>query len=145
VHIAKCHSTKSWIMSSYFPMSGFWATVSASTGDNRHNCAPTSTTYRRLGEWGMGKVTPWGKGWHTTIAIAVVQADLRIANIQPISKILSLYNNVHIMNTRDQRQQWKFTTNLDFILLRDKFTVDNVDTRNTHSTVHYRQHTAESQ
>jgi len=42
VHIAKCHSTKSWIMSSYFPMSGFRETVCASTGDNRHNCAPTT-------------------------------------------------------------------------------------------------------
>jgi len=28
-------------MSSYFPMTGFKATVCASTGDNRHNCAPT--------------------------------------------------------------------------------------------------------
>jgi len=40
VHVAKCHSTISWIMSSYFPMTGFKATVRASTRDNRHNCAP---------------------------------------------------------------------------------------------------------
>jgi len=39
VHVAKCHSTIWWIMSSYFPMTGFKATVCASTGDNRHNCA----------------------------------------------------------------------------------------------------------
>jgi len=41
VYIAKCHSTKSWIMSSYFPMTGFRATVCVSTEVNRHNCAPT--------------------------------------------------------------------------------------------------------
>jgi len=28
-------------MSSYFPMTGFKTKVCASTGDNRHNCAPT--------------------------------------------------------------------------------------------------------
>jgi len=28
-------------MSSYIPITGFKATVCASTGDNRHNCAPT--------------------------------------------------------------------------------------------------------
>jgi len=33
VHVAKCHNIKSWIMSSYFPMTGFKATVCASTGD----------------------------------------------------------------------------------------------------------------
>jgi len=37
VHVAKCHSTISWIMSSYFPMTGFKATVCASTRDNWHN------------------------------------------------------------------------------------------------------------
>jgi len=32
-HRAKCHSTISWIMSGYFPTTGFKATVCASTGD----------------------------------------------------------------------------------------------------------------
>jgi len=41
VHVSKCQSTISLIMSSYFPMTGFKATVCVSTGDNRHNCAPT--------------------------------------------------------------------------------------------------------
>jgi len=41
VHVAKCHSTISWVMSSFFPMTGFKVTECASTGDNRHNCAPT--------------------------------------------------------------------------------------------------------
>jgi len=40
--IAKYHNTKSWIISSYFPMNGFRETVCASTGDNQHNCAPTT-------------------------------------------------------------------------------------------------------
>jgi len=35
-------------MSSYLPMSGFRATVCASTGDNQHNCDPT--------EWGENAV-----------------------------------------------------------------------------------------
>jgi len=39
VHVAKCHSTISWIMSSYFSMTGFKA------GDNRHNCAPGGMVY----------------------------------------------------------------------------------------------------
>jgi len=39
VHLAKCHSTISYIMSINFPMSGFKATVCASTGDYQHNCA----------------------------------------------------------------------------------------------------------
>jgi len=38
VHIAKCHSPKSWIISSYFPMSDFRVTACASKQDNRHNC-----------------------------------------------------------------------------------------------------------
>jgi len=42
VHIAKCDSTKSWIMSSYFTMSGFRETLCASTRDNRHNWDPTT-------------------------------------------------------------------------------------------------------
>jgi len=37
VHVAKCHSTISWKMSSYFPLTSF----KASTGDNQHNYAPT--------------------------------------------------------------------------------------------------------
>jgi len=41
VHVAKCHRTISWIKSSYFPMTGFKATECVSTGDNRHNYAPT--------------------------------------------------------------------------------------------------------
>jgi len=41
VHVAKCYGTISWIMSSYFPLTGFKATVYASTVDKRHNCAPT--------------------------------------------------------------------------------------------------------
>jgi len=40
-------------MSSYFPMSGFRATVCASTGDNRHNCARTT--------WGTGSPINAGK------------------------------------------------------------------------------------
>jgi len=36
--VAKCHSTISWLMSSYFPITGFKATVRASKGDNWHNC-----------------------------------------------------------------------------------------------------------
>jgi len=43
VHVVECHSIISWIMSSYFPMTSFKATVCASTGDNRHKCAPTSS------------------------------------------------------------------------------------------------------
>jgi len=35
------HSTIPWIMYSYFPMTGFRATVCASTVDNRYDCAPT--------------------------------------------------------------------------------------------------------
>jgi len=41
VRIEKCYSTILWIMSSYFPMTDFKATVCASTGDNRNNCANT--------------------------------------------------------------------------------------------------------
>jgi len=39
VHVKNCHSTISWIMFSYFPMTGLTATVCAYTGDNIHNCA----------------------------------------------------------------------------------------------------------
>jgi len=49
VHVAKCHMTISWIMSSYFPMTGFRSTVCASAVDNRYDCAPT--------RWG------WARGW----------------------------------------------------------------------------------
>jgi len=45
VHVAKFNSTISWIMSSYFPRTGFKATVRAWTGDNRYNCAPNRWGY----------------------------------------------------------------------------------------------------
>jgi len=47
-------------MSSYFPITGFKATVCTSTGDNRHNCARTTlgifTSYV-LWPYQMGRVT----------------------------------------------------------------------------------------
>jgi len=56
VPIAKCHSTKLWIMSSYFLMNGFKATVCASTEDNQHTCAPTRW-WSTLGFWPINWLT----------------------------------------------------------------------------------------
>jgi len=61
VHVATCHSTVSWIMSNYFPMTGFKATVRASTGDNRHNCATT--------RWGM--FNRWADSWLNDVMLYI--------------------------------------------------------------------------
>ena len=39
LHIAQRHDKKKWILSNFFPVYWFWATVCASTRDNRYNCA----------------------------------------------------------------------------------------------------------
>jgi len=39
LHVANCHDKIWWTMSDYFPVYWFWATVCASTRDNRYNCA----------------------------------------------------------------------------------------------------------
>jgi len=58
VHVAKCQSTISWIMSSYFPMTGFKATVRASTEDNRYNCAPPMQ---------MENIIRWKLSWNSVL------------------------------------------------------------------------------
>jgi len=37
LHVANCHDQIWWTMSDYFPVYWFWATVCASTRDNRNN------------------------------------------------------------------------------------------------------------
>jgi len=48
LHVAKCHSKISWIMYSYFPTTGFRATVYASTVDYQYDCAPTRVSMEPL-------------------------------------------------------------------------------------------------
>jgi len=56
---SKCISTISWIMSSYLPMTGFRATVCASTVNNRYDCAPTRWGWKYSG----------GKTWLDTNSV----------------------------------------------------------------------------
>jgi len=54
LHVANCHDKIWWTMSDYFPVYFFWATVCASTRDNRYNCALPTTRpkYDMITRWG---------------------------------------------------------------------------------------------
>ena len=56
LHIAQCHDKKSEYCQIFFPVYWFWATVCASTRDNRYNCAlPTRGGGAGVGQY---RVTP---------------------------------------------------------------------------------------
>jgi len=92
VHVAKCHSTISCIMSSYFPMTGFRATVCASTVDNRYD----SRQSIRLCPYQMGLMKlNWSLWYNTHIWIMKLYCTVRYNNHTWISKLYCTvwYNN----------------------------------------------------
>jgi len=63
MHVAKCHSTISCIMSSCFLITGFKVTVCASTGDNRHNCAHPDGELMECYKLSQKQMSPVGGQW----------------------------------------------------------------------------------
>jgi len=107
LHVANCHDKILWMMSDYFPVYWFWATVCASTRDNRYNCAlPTNKTFvlqqinRRHHRPAPSRLGPSSSMRHIVIATAVITFPCNVATVVT----LSLWHNSDYCCHRKSRQ-----------------------------------------
>jgi len=119
VHVAKCHSTILWKISSCFPITGFKATVCASKEDNWYNWAPT--------RWGQWIVWICLKRLHQKSLKSLHQASLNfkssdielytVSNIVPVGNDISYVWNKLLNSNMYNRRMKNFLVQNDLNIL----------------------------